>query len=184
MCRTRRHFSCSGEHGRRSDRLALATDRRSRTSGGANTYRVSPSGALTAVGTTVTNGQMATCWLVQAGRYSDATNTASHTITGYGEAPDGQLAAARRRVSATTTKGPIDTAAAPNGRQVFELNGLSGDLRVFAVGPDCWLTLTGIVEGFRRSTAPTACRASPPPRAQLREPGDVANERPVRCDDK
>ena len=118
-------------------------------SGAANTYRVLPSGALSPIGTTVANGQMATCWLVQAGRYFYATNTASNTITGYAEAPDGQLSLLRRDgVSASTDAGPIDIAAAPDGRQVFELNGLAGDLNVYAVAPDGALTLTRTVDGL------------------------------------
>jgi hypothetical protein len=59
--------------------------------GSANTYRVSSSGALIAAGTPVANGQKATCWIVRARGYYYATNTASNTITGYAEAPDGQL---------------------------------------------------------------------------------------------
>jgi 6-phosphogluconolactonase (cycloisomerase 2 family) len=134
--------------------FAFVSDRRGRlvlvdASGAANTYRVLPSGALRPIGLTVTNGQMATCWLVQAGRYFYATNTASNTITGYAEAPDGQLSLLRGDgVSASTDAGPIDIAAAPDGRQVFELNGLAGDLNVYAVAPDGALTLTRTVDGL------------------------------------
>jgi hypothetical protein len=76
-------------------------------------------------------------WLVHDARLAYATNTASDTITGYLEAPDGQLELLHADgVSATTDAGPIDIAAAPDGRQVFELNGLAGDLGVYAVAPD------------------------------------------------
>jgi hypothetical protein len=51
-------------------------------------------------------------------------------------------------ISATTDAGPIDIAAAPDGRQVFELNGLAGDLGVYAVAPDGALTLTATVHGL------------------------------------
>jgi hypothetical protein len=134
--------------------FAFVSDGRSRlvlvdAKGTANTYQVLPSGALRAIGAPVANGQMATCWLAHAGRYFYATNTASNTITGYAEAPDGQLSLlCADGVSATTDKGPIDIAAAPDSRQVFELNGLAGDLRVFAVAPDRGLTLTGTVDGL------------------------------------
>ena len=77
------------------------------------------------------------------------TNTASNTVTGYAEAPDGQLALLRPDgVSATTAAGPIDLAASPDGRYVFELNGLAGDLGVYAVAPDGTLTQTGTVGGL------------------------------------
>jgi 6-phosphogluconolactonase (cycloisomerase 2 family) len=134
--------------------FAFVSDRRGRlvlvdASGAANTYRVLPSGALNPIGATVANGQMATCWLVQAGRYFYATNTASNTITGYTEAPDGQLSLLHGDgVSATTDTGPIDIAAAPNGRHVFELNGLAGDLTIYAVAPDGTLTPTHTIHGL------------------------------------
>jgi hypothetical protein len=51
-------------------------------------------------------------------------------------------------ISATTDAGRIDIAAAPDGRQVFELNGLAGDLGVYAVAPDGALTLTATVHGL------------------------------------
>ena len=63
--------------------------------------------------------------------YDYATNTASDTITGYAEASDGQLTPMRADgLKATTDARPIDIAATPDGRQVFELNGLAGDLEV------------------------------------------------------
>ncbi len=87
--------------------------------GSANTYHVLPSGALSPAGTTAANGQMATCWLVEARGYFYATNTASNTITGYLEAPDGQLELLHADgASAATDAGPIDIAVAPVGRQV------------------------------------------------------------------
>jgi 6-phosphogluconolactonase (cycloisomerase 2 family) len=134
--------------------FAFAFDARGRlvladAKGFANTYRVLRSGALAATGTPAANGQKATCWLVRARRYLYATNTASNTITGYAEAPDGQLELLRSDgVSATTDAGPIDIAASPDGRHVFELNGLAGDLGIYAVAPDGTLTRTATVHGL------------------------------------
>jgi 6-phosphogluconolactonase (cycloisomerase 2 family) len=118
-------------------------------SGSANTYRVLSSGALSPTGAPVPTGQAATCWVVRARGYFYATNTASDTITGYAEAPDGQLELLHADgVSATTDAGPIDLAAAPGGRQVFELNGVAGDLGVYAVASDGTLTRIGTVHGL------------------------------------
>jgi 6-phosphogluconolactonase (cycloisomerase 2 family) len=118
-------------------------------SGFANTYRVLSSGALSATGAPAANGQQAPCWIARARGYFYVTNTASDTITGYAEAPDGQLELLHADgVSATTDKGPIDLAAAPDGRQVFELNGLAGDLGVYAVAPDGTLTRIATVHGL------------------------------------
>jgi 6-phosphogluconolactonase (cycloisomerase 2 family) len=120
----------------RRGRLVLAD-----ASGSANTYRVLPSGALTPSGTAAANGQQATCWITEARGYFYATNTGSNTITGYAEALDGQLSLLNAGgVSATTDAGPIDIVASPNGHQLFELNGLAGDLEVYAVAPDGSLT--------------------------------------------
>ena len=86
---------------------------------------------------------------MEARGYFYVTNTASNTVTGYAEAPDGQLALLRPDgVSATTAAGPIDLAASPDGRYVFELNGLAGDLGAYAVAPDGTLTQTGTVGGL------------------------------------
>jgi DNA-binding beta-propeller fold protein YncE len=118
-------------------------------SGFANTYRVLPSGALSATGAPAANGQNATCWLALARGYVYVTNTASDTITGYAEAPGGQLELLHADgVSATTDAGPIDLAAAPGGRQVFELNGLAGDLGVYAVASDGTLTRIATLHGL------------------------------------
>ena len=118
-------------------------------SGSANTYRVLASGALSATGAPAANGQKAPCWLARARGYVYVTNTASDTITGYAEAPDGQLELLQADgVSARTDAGPIDLAAAPGGRQVFELNGLAGDLGVYAVASDGTLTRITTVHGL------------------------------------
>jgi 6-phosphogluconolactonase (cycloisomerase 2 family) len=118
-------------------------------SGFADTYRVLPSGALSATGAPAANGQKAPCWLARARGYVYVTNTASDTITGYAEAPDGQLELLHADgVSARTDAGPIDLAAAPGGRQVFELNGLAGDLGVYAVASDGTLTRIATVHGL------------------------------------
>jgi 6-phosphogluconolactonase (cycloisomerase 2 family) len=118
-------------------------------SGSANTYRVDQDGALIATGSPTASGQNAACWLAEARGYYYVTNTASNTITGYAEAPDGQLALTQADgVSATTDAGPIDLAAAPDGRQLFELNGLAGDLGVYDVASDGTLTRTATVDGL------------------------------------
>jgi 6-phosphogluconolactonase (cycloisomerase 2 family) len=118
-------------------------------SGSANTYRVPRSGALTPTGTTVANHQQAPCWIVEAGGYFYLTNTGSNTITGYAEAADGQLSLLNANgVTATTDGGPIDIAVSPDESQLFELNGLAGDLGVYAVAPDGSLTHIDTIGGL------------------------------------
>jgi hypothetical protein len=117
--------------------------------GSANTYRVLPSGALTPTGTPAANGQRATCWITEARGYFYTANTLSNTISGYSEAPDGQLTLLNANgVSATTDGGTIDMAASPDGSELFELNGLAGDLGVYAVAPDGTLTHIDTIGGL------------------------------------
>ena len=110
------------------------------------------------------------------------TNTASDTITGYAEAPDGQLELLHADgVSATTDAGPIDLAAAPGGRQVFELNGLAGDLGVYAVASDGTLTRIATVHGLPAFDGSTVWRDRGH-RARLGAPRRISGEaRPCRC---
>ena len=134
--------------------FGFVLDRRGRVvltdaSGSANTFHVLPSGALTPTGTAAANGQAATCWITEARGYFYATNTASNTITGYAETPHGQLSLLNASgVGASTDGGPIDLAASPGGSQLYELNGLAGDLGVYAVAPDGTLTQTETVGGL------------------------------------
>lgn len=134
--------------------FGFVLDRRGRVvltdaSGSANTYHVLPSGALTPTGTAAANGQAATCWIAEARGYFYATNTASNTITGYAETPHGQLSLLNASgVSASTDGGPIDLAASPDGSRLYELNGLAGDLGVYAVAPDGTLTQTDTIGGL------------------------------------
>jgi 6-phosphogluconolactonase (cycloisomerase 2 family) len=134
--------------------FGFVLDRRGRVvltdaSGSANTFHVLPSGALAPTGTAAANGQAATCWITEARGYFYATNTASNTITGYAETPHGQLSLLNASgVGASTDGGPIDLAASPGGSQLYELNGLAGDLGVYAVAPDGTLTQTETVGGL------------------------------------
>jgi hypothetical protein len=118
-------------------------------SGSANTYGVLRSGALTPIGTAAANDQTAPCWIAEARGYFYLTNTGSNTITGYAEAPDGQLTLLNANgVTATTDGGPIDIGVSPDGRQLFELNGLAGDLGIYAVARDGSLTHIDTIGGL------------------------------------
>ena len=119
-------------------------------SGTANTFAFGAGGSLRAVGSDAPNGQAATCWIVQARGYFYTTNTGSDTITGYAEDGAGQLRLlAADGVSARTDGGPIDIAATPGGRFVYELNGTGGTLGIYKVDEDGSLTKTGSVTGLR-----------------------------------
>jgi 6-phosphogluconolactonase (cycloisomerase 2 family) len=119
-------------------------------SGTANTFALGRDGSLAAVAAAAPNGQAATCWIVQARGFFYTTNTGSDTITGYSQDGAGQLhLLSADGVSARTDGGPIDIAATPAGRLVYELNGTGGTLGIYAVGRDGSLTKTGSVTGLR-----------------------------------
>jgi 6-phosphogluconolactonase (cycloisomerase 2 family) len=119
-------------------------------SGMANTFALGRDGAVSAVASEAPNGQAATCWIVEARGFFYTTNTGSDTITGYSQDSAGQLhLLSPGGVSARTDGGPIDIAATPTGRFVYELNGTGGTLGIYEVGPDGSLTKTGSVTGLR-----------------------------------
>ena len=128
-----------------SGRLVLSD-----ASGTANTFTFRPDGTLSRAGTDAPNGQAATCWLVPARGYFYTTNTGSDSITGYSEGASGQLSLlSADGVSAATDGGPIDIAATPRGRFIYELNGTGGSLGIYHVAADGSLTQTGSVTGLR-----------------------------------
>ena len=119
-------------------------------SGTANTFALGRDGSLSAVAADAPNGQAATCWIVQARGFFYTTNTGSDTITGYSQDSAGQLhLLSADGVSARTDGGPIDIAATPTGRFVYELNGTGGTVGIYEVGEDGSLTKTGSVIGLR-----------------------------------
>ena len=128
----------------RAGRLVLSD-----ASGIANTFALARDGSLSAVGSDAPNGQAATCWIVAARGFFYATNTGSDTITGYSEDSAGQLRLlSADGVSARTDGGPIDIAAPPSGRFLYELNGTGGTLGIYKVARDGALTKTGSVSGL------------------------------------
>jgi 6-phosphogluconolactonase (cycloisomerase 2 family) len=128
----------------RAGRLVLSD-----ASGIANTFALGRDGGLSALGSDAPNGQAATCWIVGARGFFYATNTGSDTITGYAQDSAGQLRLlSPDGVSARTDGGPIDIAATPSGRFVYELNGTGGTLGIYKVARDGGLTKTGSVTGL------------------------------------
>jgi 6-phosphogluconolactonase (cycloisomerase 2 family) len=129
----------------RTGRLVLSD-----ASGTANTFLLGADGSLSAAGSGAPNGQAATCWIVPARGFFYTTNTGSDTITGYAEDGRGQLRLlSGDGVSARTDGGPIDIAATPGGRFLYELNGTGGTLGIYEVASDGSLTKTGSVTGLR-----------------------------------
>ena len=118
-------------------------------SGSAAAYRFGPNATLSLVSGPVANGQTATCWSVRIGSYLYAANAGSSTITGYRIASDGTLSLLTPSgVSASTGAGPVDIAASPDGRFLYELATGAGAIDEFAVHADGSLTSIGTVAGL------------------------------------
>ncbi|MEO8221144.1 MAG: beta-propeller fold lactonase family protein [Specibacter sp.] len=118
-------------------------------SGSASSYQLGANGTLTLVSGPVTNGQAATCWTTTARGYLYAANAGSATITGYKVGVNGALSLLQPSgISATTHAGPVDLAATPDGRFIYQLATGAGAIDEFAVSANGALTQIGAVTGL------------------------------------
>jgi DNA-binding beta-propeller fold protein YncE len=111
--------------------------------GFASSYKVGRDGHLALVSTVGPTGQAAACWTVLVDGSLYAANAGSSSITAFTD-HRGQLAIAQT-VAATTGAGPIDIAASPNGRFVYQLTGGSGQVNEYVRGANGSLTMVGSV---------------------------------------
>lgn len=105
------------------------------------TFTLSRGGRLTQLAVANT-GQMATCWVVRAGRYVYVSNAGSGTVSGYGTGWSGGLTALG---ITKTDAGTVDPAATADGRFVYVQTGAAGIVDEFATGPGGTLTPIGSV---------------------------------------
>ena len=105
------------------------------------TYTINSNGTVTlidAVGT----GASATCWVAPARGFFYASNAGSATVSGYGDAFDGELTLLG---STATDPGTVDASASPNGHFLYVQTGGNGIVDEFQVGWDGSLTEIGSV---------------------------------------
>jgi 6-phosphogluconolactonase (cycloisomerase 2 family) len=105
------------------------------------TFTLSRGGTLTQLDAADT-GQMATCWVVRAGRYLYTSNAGSGSVSGYSTSRSGQLTALG---NTTTAAGTVDAASAAGGRFVYVQTGKAGIVDEFAVRAGGALTPIGSV---------------------------------------
>ena len=107
------------------------------------TYAINRDGTL-ADPKTLTDGQMALCWIVRAGGFYYVTNTASNTVSGITVGSDGQPALiGASGVVANTGMGPIDMTV--SGRYLYVQIGLAGTVEGYRINGDGTLTSIGAV---------------------------------------
>jgi 6-phosphogluconolactonase (cycloisomerase 2 family) len=105
------------------------------------TFQLARGGTLTQLDAADT-GQMATCWVVRAGRYLYTSNAGSGSMSGYRTSGSGQLTALG---NTATAAGTVDAASAAGGRFVYVQTGKAGIVDEFAVRAGGALTPIGSV---------------------------------------
>jgi 6-phosphogluconolactonase (cycloisomerase 2 family) len=111
------------------------------------TYVVGGDGTL-ADPKTLSDNQVALCWIQQVGPFYYVSNTGSDTLSGYRISTDGQpTLVTPTGVVATTEPGPIDLTS-PSGTTFLYAETGGGTVDEFEVNDDGTLTKLGVVDGL------------------------------------
>jgi len=106
------------------------------------TFTLNSNGTVTPIDTVAT-GQNATCWVAPAQGYFYASNAASHSVSGYQVAANGQLTLLTPPTS--TDPGTVDASASWGGQFLYVQTGGSGIVDEFQVNANGSLTSIGSV---------------------------------------
>ena len=110
------------------------------------TYTIGGDGHLTNP-QSLTDGQVALCWIVRVGDFYYVSNTGSNTLSGYRIDSSGRpTLLTPTGVVAATPAGPIDLAA--SGGFLYAQTGTTGTVEEYRVQRDGKLTRLGSVTGF------------------------------------
>jgi 6-phosphogluconolactonase (cycloisomerase 2 family) len=110
------------------------------------TYSLQGDGSL-ADPRSLSDGQVALCWITRVGGFYYVSNTGSNTVSGYRvDAAGTPSLVTASGVVASTEAGPIDSAAA--GRFLYVETGVAGTVDEFRVESDGTLTSLGSVTGL------------------------------------
>jgi 6-phosphogluconolactonase (cycloisomerase 2 family) len=112
------------------------------------TYTIGRDGRL-ADPQSLSDNQVALCWIVQARGYYYVSNTGSNTLSGYRIDPSGRpTLITPTGVVASTPAGPIDMAVSGNERFLYAQTGSAGTVEVFHVERNGTLTRLQSVAGL------------------------------------
>jgi 6-phosphogluconolactonase (cycloisomerase 2 family) len=112
-----------------------------------STYVIEHNGTLTDP-KSLSDNQMALCWIQRVGTYYYVSNTGSNTLSAYRISADGQPSlVGPTGVVATTDPGPIDLTS-PSGTSFLYAETGGGTVHEFRVNDDGTLTRIGIVGGL------------------------------------
>lgn len=129
----------------------------------ASSYRVTDSGGVNLVSGSVTNGQLAACWVVVTndGHFAYTADAHNGMISGYRVAGNGALTLLDPSgISGTTGGTPLDEAMSLNDKFLYVLNDGSGTLGIdaFAVNSDGSLTAMANTTGTPASASGLVAR--------------------------
>jgi 6-phosphogluconolactonase (cycloisomerase 2 family) len=134
---------------------------------GVTSYTLGRDGDLKVITRSVESGQQVLCWIVRAGKFFYGTNPGSSTLSVYtvdgagrvaiggkngviatagGEAAAKEVAEAAKDAARAPGAGPIDMAAAADGKLLYVQNTLAGTIEGFRVGGDGSLTLVSTLK--------------------------------------
>jgi 6-phosphogluconolactonase (cycloisomerase 2 family) len=112
-----------------------------------STYTVEPDGTLAAP-RSLSDGQVALCWILRVGSYYYVSNTGSNTLSAYQIAANGQPSlVGATGIVATTEPGPIDLTS-PSGTSFLYGETGSGTVDEYRVNSDGTLTKLGVIGGL------------------------------------
>src|SRR5829696_9893 len=110
------------------------------------TYTIAGDGHLTSP-QSLSDGQMALCWIVRAGDFYYVSNTGSNTLSGYRiDAAGRPSLVGPTGVVATTPAGPIDLAV--SGGFLYAQTGTAGTVEEFRIESNGTLTRIGSITGL------------------------------------
>ncbi len=112
------------------------------------TYTLNRDGTLSGA-QSLTDNQMALCWIQQVRGYYYVANTGSNTLSAYRIDRDGKPSlVGPTGVVATTEAGPIDLASPSKGNFLYGQTGTAGTVDAYRVNRDGTLTKLGSVTGL------------------------------------
>jgi hypothetical protein len=112
------------------------------------TYEIGSDGTLSDP-RSLSDNQVALCWIQRARGFYYVANTGSNTLSGYEIAADGQPALiGATGVVAATESGPIDLTSPPDSEFLYGETGTDGTVDEYHVNADGTLTKIGVVTGL------------------------------------
>ena len=133
-----------------------------------HTFVLGAAGSLASASSSVTDGQLALCWITAAGGYDYVANAGSNSVSAFSVAANGTPSlVGTTGIVGTTDAGPIDMAASADGSTLYVEAGGAGAVDEFHLNAGGSLSDLGSVAGLvsaSRVSQPTERTSIPRPR--------------------